>query len=212
MFVHQEGQQTHPCCAEPGDYLTTAIGAFQQAAHDDDAETADRWARLIEEIDEAPPKLAEAAQVYASWGWPVFPCLPGQKEPATPQGFHNATVDKGQIERWWKKNPRYNVAVATGHKFDAIDVDVPDGLWPWVALRDSGHLPDVHGWSATPSGGFHVLVQPNNGAGNLTALSGAVPGVDYRGLGGYILVAPSVITEHRGRRYRWAIKPSPNLK
>ena len=33
------------------------------------------------------------ALAYARRGWPVFPCLPGQKVPATRHGFRDATTD-----------------------------------------------------------------------------------------------------------------------
>ena len=37
------------------------------------------------------------ALAYASRGWPVFPCQPGTKEPATRHGFHDASTDPDQI-------------------------------------------------------------------------------------------------------------------
>src|SRR5207248_2501158 len=36
------------------------------------------------------------ALAYARRGWPVFPCLPGQKIPATTHGYKNATTDEQQ--------------------------------------------------------------------------------------------------------------------
>ena len=33
------------------------------------------------------------ALAYARRGWPVFPCLPGQKIPATKHGYQDATTD-----------------------------------------------------------------------------------------------------------------------
>ena len=38
------------------------------------------------------PTLRQAL-AYARRGWPVFPCQPGQKIPATPHGFRDATTD-----------------------------------------------------------------------------------------------------------------------
>ena len=37
------------------------------------------------------------ALAYARRGWPVFPCLPGQKIPATKHGYLDATTDEQQI-------------------------------------------------------------------------------------------------------------------
>ena len=35
----------------------------------------------------------QQALSYARRGWPVFPCLPGQKIPATTHGYQDATTD-----------------------------------------------------------------------------------------------------------------------
>ena len=47
-------------------------------------------------------------------GWPVFPCQPGSKEPATRHGFLDATTDPDQITWWWRRQPDANLAIATG--------------------------------------------------------------------------------------------------
>ncbi len=56
-------------------------------------------------------ELHQAALDYAAKGWPVFPCLPGTKKPATANGFKDASVDPAQIDAWWAENPDYNVAL-----------------------------------------------------------------------------------------------------
>ena len=42
------------------------------------------------------PALRQAL-AYARRGWPVFPCQPGQKIPATRHGYKDATTDPEQI-------------------------------------------------------------------------------------------------------------------
>jgi hypothetical protein len=44
-------------------------------------------------------RTTEQALAYAAHGWPVFPCQPGGKQPATPHGFHDATTDPDKIAR-----------------------------------------------------------------------------------------------------------------
>ncbi len=41
------------------------------------------------------------ALAYARHGWPVFPCLPGLKIPATTHGFRDASTDEQQITEWF---------------------------------------------------------------------------------------------------------------
>ena len=54
------------------------------------------------------------ALAYARRGWPAFPCLPGQKIPATPHGYKDATTDEQQITEWFGHGQRWNLAIATG--------------------------------------------------------------------------------------------------
>ena len=52
-----------------------------------------------------PDRPAEQALAYARHGWPVFPCKPGSKEPATRHGFKDATTDPDKITWWWRRQP-----------------------------------------------------------------------------------------------------------
>src|SRR6266542_926058 len=64
------------------------------------------------------------ALAYASHGWPVFPCQPGGKEPATRHGFHDATTSPDRIRSWWRRQPAANLAIATGRPGpDVLDID-----------------------------------------------------------------------------------------
>ncbi len=71
-----------------------------------------------------PDRVLDRALAYARHGWPVFPCVPGGKEPATRHGFRDASTDPGQIRHWWNRLPGANVAIATGSPGpDVLDVD-----------------------------------------------------------------------------------------
>ena len=54
--------------------------------------------------------LLAAALRYAAVGWPVFPCKPDSKEPATIHGFKDATTDPAVIEAWWRRRWRNQLA------------------------------------------------------------------------------------------------------
>ena len=141
--------------------------------------------------------LKETAHWYAAQGLPVFPCMPGEKRPATAHGFKDATTDPAQVEAWWAHMPAANIGLPTGHSFDVIDIDDVGALDQVIAFIRDGHIPAPTGLATTPRG-YHVYI-PATGLGNSTNV---IPGVDYRGIGGYVLAAPSRLAD--GGKYRWS--------
>lgn len=168
-----------------------------------DDDTAALLEAELAELDKRPPRLGAAAAVYAQWGWPVFPLRAGAKTPATRNGFKDATTDLDQIAQWWKRNPAYNIGIPTGIAFDAIDIDVPTGVTTYHQMVTDDILPDIHGMVSTSSGGLHLYVEPT-GRGNR---ADGNAGVDYRGVGGYVVAPPSTLGEWRS--WSWISKPSP---
>lgn len=126
----------------------------------------------------------------------MFPLRPGTKLPATPHGFKDATMSEDTVRAWWAREPRYNIGLSTGHLFDVIDIDGDDGLASATQLEDAGKIPPTIGIVATPRG-FHMLIRPT-GDGCATNM---MPGLDYRGIGGYVVAPPSVNED--GTVYRW---------
>jgi hypothetical protein len=145
-------------------------------------------------------ELARAAHRFADAGWPVFPCRPGTKEPATEHGFLDATTGHRQIDRWWRRIPGANVAIATGAPGpDVLDVDLKGGRSGYAALhqaQQAGLIPPPSAAIRTPSGGAHLYYL---GTGQR---NGAIPAraLDFRSSGGYVVAPPSSSAEH-GRRY-----------
>lgn len=147
-------------------------------------------------------RLLAAALRYAT-RWPVFPCLPGSKRPATTNGFHDATRDPQQIRAWWHAEPERNVAMPTGEASGVfvVDVDGEDGL---AALTEfAGRVPATL-TQATPSGGFHLLFCHHGQTPNTARKLG--PQLDTRGDGGYVLLTPSRVN---GCEYRWVTRGEP---
>lgn len=149
--------------------------------------------RLADEFDrrERPRRftLINSALYYASQGLRLFPLQPGTKKPLPhSHGVNDATTDISQIRAWWQQIPDANIGIATGHQVDVIDIDGPHGVRSWAQLAD---LPPVLGTVNTPRpGGTHLYVAAT---GDRNA-AGLFPGIDYRGLGGYVVAPPSTTT------------------
>lgn len=164
-----------------------------------DAEDDARRARLT-----APGALASSALWYASIGVPVFPIQPGGKRPYPgSHGCKDATTDPAQVTAWWTANPDANIGIATGHGLDVIDIDGPPGYLSLADLRERGLIPPVLARAGTPRGGAHLYIA-STGDGNT---AGLLPGIDVRGVGGYVVAPPSL--GPNGRHYAWTTPLDP---
>lgn len=139
--------------------------------------------------------LPAAAARFAAAGVPVFPCVPGGKRPLTAHGFHDASIDPGQVSAWWRRWPAANIAIPTGEASGIVVVDVDvhgpvDGRESFRRARDAGL---VEGWELlvrTPTGGMHAYYPATPGTAQRSWQAGRA-GVDFRGDGGYVIVPPS---------------------
>ena len=140
------------------------------------------------------------ALAYARRGWPVFPCLPGKKIPATRHGFRDATTDPDQITERFTRHPDYNLAIATGAPGpDVLDVDqhgpAGTGYAALGRLRRAGLLDGAAAYVRTPSGGLHAYFTGTaQRSGHLSAHH-----LDFLSSGGYVLAPPSQVD---GRPYQ----------
>ena len=138
--------------------------------------------------------LLKAALDLAAREFAVFPCIPGQREPATRRGFYDATTNPAVIRRWWTARA-YNIGIRTGVASGmwALDVDVKDGKDGEANLRklerEHGDLPPTIE-NITGSGGRHICFKYTGPISNSTGK--IAPGLDVRGDGGYIIAPPSL--------------------
>ena len=141
------------------------------------------------------PRTTDRALAYADRGWPVFPCKPGAKEPATSHGFRDATTDPDKIAWWWRRQPEANLAIATGSPGpDVLDVDqhgpAGNGFSALNRLKTAGLLEPAGTIVSTPSGGLHAYFRGS------AQPSGRLPRchLDLRARGGYVLAPPSQVS------------------
>ncbi len=167
----------------------------------------------------------EHALDWARRGLPVIPCRPSGeavKRPYIPRdkdadgndipntgGVKKATTDPEQIRAWWAQWPSAMIGGAMGRELRllAIDPDVPkepgepDGLAAWnETVAQHGGIPPTHAHE-TPSGGRHYIFTMPEGL-DLGNKEGALKGkgINVRGSGGYLIMAPSRLAD--GRAYR----------
>jgi putative DNA primase/helicase len=162
-------------------------------------------------------ELLEAALFYAQrLNWSIFPLKPKEKQPATPHGVTDASKDPDVVRAWWQRTPTANIGLATG-EIVVLDFDAHKPGYGGADLLTllTEEYPTVT--ADTPSGGVHLLFAARPGL-RLTNARGLLPkGVDVRGHGGYIVVAPSVFARNgtsgawrwRTGREPWAVQPAP---
>lgn len=130
-------------------------------------------------------------------------CPSAGKHPRLNDWVQHATADLDAVQAWQDDYPTGNVGVATGKPSGFVVLDVDPDKGGFESLAELGTLPFTP-TQRTGSGGLHLLfalpegVDVRNSAGKLG------PGLDVRGTGGQIVVAPSVSA--RGE-YRWLVGP-----
>lgn len=171
----------------------------------------------------------EWAMRYAEAGLAVFPCAERGKHPLVDRGVKEATTDLDQVQAWWVKQPRANIAIACGRPSSVfvIDADIDKATGEQIGQRsfdalihdawqayssaaeEGDCLGHLHGrWKViTPSGGFHWYydlppVLHANGLDVLIRSPDRYPKIDIRGTGSYVIAPPSV--HPNGGRYEWA--------
>lgn len=163
-----------------------------------------------------------AALAYAGQGWPVIPlhrivdgacdcgrkpgadCSPG-KHPRTDHGLSDASTDTAVIQTWGQQWAESNLAMLTGAASGIYVVDIDPKHGGLQSIKDlTGTDTPGPAWGTdliqrTGSGGYHLLLRhPDKTVRNRVGMR---PGLDIRGDGGYIVVAPS--NHISGGVYEW---------
>ena len=158
-------------------------------------------------------RLRRAALRYAEHGWAVTPgaCLLGHRfecgragcpimrcHPARESWEDDAGTDGARVARWWRHRP-HTVLLATGWKFDALEVPAVIGRPALAAAhRHDGALGPV---AVTPGGRWMFLVRPGR---PLRSELDERADVVRHGRGSWIPAAPSRMPDGP---VRWAVPP-----
>jgi hypothetical protein len=105
-----------------------------------------------------------------------------------PHGLNEATTNRARVLAWWTRQPHANIGLATGHLFDVLDVDGPEGEQAIREFAAEHGLVSSGPLVRTGGGGWHFYLAP-------TGLGKAKPKglarVDWCGRGGYVVAPPS---------------------
>jgi hypothetical protein len=150
---------------------------------------------------------AAAALAYAErYSWAVHP-VDTDKKPTTKHGRNDATKDPQLIARYFKNGAQIGVATGPESGLFVLDVDLDEakGVNGYETLayleQKHGALPKTP-CQRTGRGGTQYLFKYVEGLKNSTSKIGA--GIDTRGKGGYIVVAPS---RNTNGPYEWLVGP-----
>jgi bifunctional DNA primase/polymerase-like protein/primase-like protein len=175
----------------------------------------------------ADAPIVDRALYYAALGWPVhplhepitgdaFPCScrsskcggPG-KHPRLNGWQVNASTDPAQIQMWWTTWPTANIGIVTGSRSGicVLDIDPRNGgdVSFDALVQEHGKLPATVE-AQTGGGGRHLLFQCPDGV-VLHNRAGILPGIDFKGENGFIVVEPSL--HKSGFRYGWEMSSQP---
>jgi hypothetical protein len=183
---------------------------------------APRWAKSTNTLQCSVRSPEEAALAYAEMGLRVLPIhTPGRrrrcscgdtacpstgKHPRTLHGHFDATTDKELISSWWAQWPDANVAIATGADLVVVDLDEHKfGYSSWEGLAlDLALDRFLPTWTARTGRGSHQYFRPSR---PIASRANVLPGLDVRGVGGFVVVPPSV--HANGSGYAWLRNRAP---
>jgi hypothetical protein len=136
--------------------------------------------------------LTDAATAYARAGIPVFPLKSGQKDPLPgSHGFRDATTDFDQIVKWWHEDPTRNIGISPDLIGCCVVECERDSAADVAKLAIEGKILPATCEVRSASGGRHLWF-----LGKATSTAKKLAGtIDTRGIGGYVLVPPSIIDD-----------------
>ena len=156
---------------------------------------------------DSPPPSSPVTTFDAAWeywllGWHLLAVQPRTKLPFGRWG--GKELAPSPRPEHWKRHPLLNVGIATGPASDVFVLDIDPakgGLETLRALRaQHGRLP-LTPLVRTGSDGWHLYFDFPEGQEVTNSAGKLGPGLDVRGVGGYVVAPPSL--HPNGKRYAW---------
>ncbi|MBU0991824.1 MAG: bifunctional DNA primase/polymerase [Proteobacteria bacterium] len=141
--------------------------------------------------------MLNAALEYLEMDFSVIPINPATKKPLVKWGkFKKRQPAIEEIERWFTRWPKANIAIITGSisGIYVFDADGPEGI-RWV----NENLPMTTVYSRT-SKGLHVIYKVPEGL-TIKSKVRIYPEIDIRGEAAYFIAPPSI--HKSGHQYHW---------
>jgi|MTBAKSStandDraft_2_1061841.scaffolds.fasta_scaffold02242_9 putative DNA primase/helicase len=133
-------------------------------------------------------KRLDAALEYVEHGFSVIPLQPKGKTPLLPSWaeYQKRPPTAEEVSAWFEQWPDANIGLVTGavSGIAVVDIDSDEGA-KWA----DKNLPKSSVYQQTGKG-YHIFYKANGTA--IQNKVGIAPGVDVRGEGGYIVIAPSI--------------------
>lgn len=169
--------------------------------------------------------MIEHALDYVRQGFPVFPVCsprmgrhdhrgqlctkPGKRPLVSWEPYQSRPPTDDEVRSWWTHWPEANIGMATGAVSGVVVLDCDSGEARQSALSNGGLEKTPAVWTGKPGGVHFWLEHPIDEVRNFAR---RLPGLDFRGDGGYVLLPPSVHAS--GASYRWntntaGMRPAP---
>jgi hypothetical protein len=146
-------------------------------------------------------ELAEEALTYCKAGYSVIPVGRNKKPKIEWEQYTKRCATEEEVAKWWEDFPYANIGLVTGSVsgFCVVDADGSVGI---ESL--SSYIPEGTVQCRTPNGGMHYYFNcPDQVIANAVRF---LPGVDFRGNGGYVVAPPSI--GQNQNKYQWKLGAS----
>ncbi|MCP3683830.1 MAG: DUF3987 domain-containing protein [bacterium] len=145
------------------------------------------------------------ARYYLDQGFSVIPLKPNGKTPAIEKWkkYQTELPTQEELTEWFGNGKNYNIGIVTGHAsgVNVVDLDNKDAI-EYVKTKVFPKTPIVQ-----TSKGYHLYYKHKEGARCFNKENVPLPGIDFRGEGGYAVAPPSL--HESGIQYEWKVDDIP---